>query len=198
MQKAVELFSELGFDNTPIRELCQRAGVNVAMINYYFGSKEKLFEAIIEHKSHYMRELLKDLQADSTLDEMAKIDTIIELYVTRIWSNPLFHRIIHQEMLLKSRPEVNKIIEAMFIRNLQTIKSIIEDGIRKKIFRKVDPEFTVASVVGTINHFMTTPAIYNLLSDRPAEADPFQNTLLRTRLISHLKQMIHAHLLNNP
>ncbi len=195
MQKAIELFSEFGFDNTPIRELCQRAGVNIAMINYYFGSKEKLFEDIIEHKSHYIREMLQGLQADTSMNEMEKINKIIDVYVNRIWSHPLFHRIIHQEMLLKTRPEVNSIIEKMFMRNLTTIKGIIEDGIRKKLFRKVDPEFTVASVLGTINHFMTTPAIFNLLSQQPADSDPFHNELLRTRLITHLKQLMQAHLL---
>lgn len=197
MQKAVELFSEYGFDNTPIRELCQHAGVNIAMINYYFGSKDKLFEAIIEHKSNYMRELLQGLQADTTMDEMEKINLIIDEYVNRIWSHPLFHRILHQEMLLKTRPEVNSIIEKMFSRNMQLIKSIIEDGMKKGLFRKVDPAFTVATVLGTINHFMTTPAICSLLSGIEMTADIYQNEAIRERLIVHLKQLMTAHLLIN-
>ena len=38
---AVELFAEKGFEGTSIRDLAARAEVNVAMVNYYFGSKEK-------------------------------------------------------------------------------------------------------------------------------------------------------------
>ena len=197
MQKAVELFSEYGFDNTPIRELCQLAGVNVAMINYYFGSKEKLFEAIIEHKSTYMRELLLGLQADTTMDEMEKINLIIDEYVTRIWSNPLFHRILQQETLLKTRPEVNHIIEKMVSRNMQMIKGIIEDGIKKGLFRDVDPVFTVATVIGTINHFMTAPAIYTLFAGEPEMEDPYQSERLRKRLTDHLKQLMEAYLLKS-
>ncbi|MBE7173885.1 MAG: TetR/AcrR family transcriptional regulator [Williamsia sp.] len=195
MQKAIELFSTYGFDNTPIRELCQRAGVNIAMINYYFGSKEGLFEAIIEYKSHYMKELLQGLQADTSMTEMEKVNLLIDQYVNRIWSHPLFHKILHQEMMLKSRPEVNRIIEKMFSRNMQFIKSILEDGMKKGIFRKIDPEFTIASMLGTINHFMNTPAIYLLLSGEEQHTDPYQNDAIKKRLITHLKQLMEAHLL---
>lgn len=195
MQKAIELFSKFGFDNTPIRELCQHAGVNIAMINYYFGSKEGLFEEILEYKSHYMKELLQGLQADTGMNEMEKINLLIEEYVNRIWSHPLFHRILHQEMLIKSRPGVNRVIEKMFSRNMQIIKGILESGMQKGIFRKIDPEFTIASMLGTINHFMNTPAVYVLLSGEEPGSDPYQNESLRKRLITHLKQLMEAHLL---
>lgn len=196
MQKAIELFSTYGFDNTPIRELCQHAGVNIAMINYYFGSKERLFEEIIEYKSHHMKEVLQGLQADTSMNEMEKINLLIDQYVNRIWSHPLFHRILHQEMLLKTRPEVNRIIEKMFQRNMQIIKGILEEGVHKGVFRKVDPEFTIATMMGTINQFMNTPALYIQLSGREQPPDPYQDEALRDRLITHLKQLMKAHLLN--
>ncbi|MES1161400.1 MAG: TetR family transcriptional regulator, partial [Bacteroidota bacterium] len=39
---AEELFGENGFDGTSVRDIAHKAGVNLAMISYYFGSKEKL------------------------------------------------------------------------------------------------------------------------------------------------------------
>src|SRR5690349_19463378 len=104
---AIELFANTGFDNTSIRELSQKACVNVAMINYYFGSKEKLFQAMIEYKSNYLRERLDEIHSDTTLNEMEKINIIIAEFVNRILSHPLYHRILQQEILLKARPEVN-------------------------------------------------------------------------------------------
>jgi AcrR family transcriptional regulator len=41
MHVAMELFAEKGFEGTSIRDLAQKADVNIAMVNYYFGSKEK-------------------------------------------------------------------------------------------------------------------------------------------------------------
>lgn len=41
------LFAEKGFEGTTIRDISGEAGVNVASINYYFSSKEKLFEEVL-------------------------------------------------------------------------------------------------------------------------------------------------------
>lgn len=43
LQVAVEAFAEHGFRNTTIREICTRANVNIASVNYYFRSKEALY-----------------------------------------------------------------------------------------------------------------------------------------------------------
>lgn len=45
---ATRLFAEKGYDGVAIREISETAGVNTAMVYYYFESKEKLFRRIIE------------------------------------------------------------------------------------------------------------------------------------------------------
>ncbi len=52
MNAAEKLFAVNGFDGTSVRDIAQEAGVNVAMISYYFGSKEKLMEAVFEQKTN--------------------------------------------------------------------------------------------------------------------------------------------------
>jgi AcrR family transcriptional regulator len=64
MEVAVELFATNGFEGTSIRQLAQRADVNIAMIHYYFGSKEKLFETMLEHKASYMRNRIEAVISD--------------------------------------------------------------------------------------------------------------------------------------
>ncbi len=46
LQAAIELFAQKGFAATGVREIASRAGVNLSMISYYFGSKQKMLEAI--------------------------------------------------------------------------------------------------------------------------------------------------------
>ncbi|MFZ2171855.1 MAG: CerR family C-terminal domain-containing protein [Methylococcaceae bacterium] len=43
LQVAVEVFAECGFREATVREICSRANVNVASVNYYFRSKEALY-----------------------------------------------------------------------------------------------------------------------------------------------------------
>jgi len=195
IQKAIELFSEGGFDNTSIRDISQKACVNVAMINYYFGSKKELFKAIIEFKSSYLKARLEELLTDTTLNEMEKINVIIEEYSTRILSNPHFHRVMHQELLLDTRPEMIDIIRQLFTKNFQVIKMILEEGMKKNIFRKIDPDLTISTLFGTINHYMQTSAYYSNHEDETEHIE--QDESFRKRLINHLQQLMQAHLLKD-
>jgi AcrR family transcriptional regulator len=49
LETALELFGAEGFDGASTRELAERAGVNLPAIQYYFGSKEGLYRAVVEH-----------------------------------------------------------------------------------------------------------------------------------------------------
>ncbi len=47
LESAAEVFAEAGFQNATVREICRRAGANIAAINYHFGDKEKLYAEVI-------------------------------------------------------------------------------------------------------------------------------------------------------
>ena len=49
LEAAAEIFSEKGFRDATIAEICQRAGANIAAVNYHFGSKETLYSEAWRH-----------------------------------------------------------------------------------------------------------------------------------------------------
>jgi AcrR family transcriptional regulator len=197
INKAVELFAEKGFEGTSIRELAAKAEVNVAMVNYYFGSKEKLFEAMVQHKAAYMKGVLEELIKNTSLTEIEKLDRIVEIYVNKIFTNRLFHRVIHLEMMLHQRESLQDSIINIISPNSIAIKSIIESGIKKGVFRKVDPPLLLASLFGTFNQVLLSRKMCNTLLNKSPDYIPYEDPKFKKRLIDHLQDLLHTYLLKN-
>src|ERR1043165_6210838 len=94
IETAERLFSEHGFTGTSVRDIAQEANINLAMVSYYFGSKDKLLEAIFEHRSEKIRTTLEHLLNDKMMEPSEKIEKVIDAFVNRIMSMQNFHRIM--------------------------------------------------------------------------------------------------------
>ncbi len=144
---AEELFAETGYDGTSVRTIAAKAKVNIAMISYYFGSKEKLFSELVEYRASYLRLKLQDIQKEN-LEPMKQLEQVVDIYIDRIMSHQKFHRIIHRQLSLQNN-EMNDYILNVLMKHVDEMKKIIEDGIRKKVFRNVDIDFLILSFFGT-------------------------------------------------
>lgn len=190
---AEELFAENGFDGTSVRDIAQLANVNLAMISYYFGSKEKLLEALIEDRAGYTLGILEELNKNQTLTPWEKIDRQVDFYVEKILGNFKFHCIMSQQYK-STQPEIKELLINIKLRNLEQIKQVIADGQKKKVFRKVDVELTMASVFGTLTHITNSKSLYCRLMKIDDTDDANYRKKIAPRLKTHLKQMMRAHL----
>jgi len=197
IETAVELFAEKGFEGTSIRDLATKADVNVAMINYYFGSKEKLFECMVKHKAAYTKDILEEIVNNEQLSEIEKIDRIIDSYVSRLFTNRKFHRIIHQELMLNEREGLQDAIVNLLFPNSLLIRNVIDTGIKRGTFKKVDSLLVVATIVGTINQILLSKKYCNKCLNKEDEYVPYDDAKFKKRVSDHLKDLIHAYLLKN-
>jgi AcrR family transcriptional regulator len=198
LEVAEDLFAEKGFDGTSVRDIAGQAGVNLAMISYYFGSKEKLMAALIQFRAEYTRGILEELNNDEILTPWEKIDKLIELYVNKILNNYKFHCIMTQHLPTVQSNEIRDMITDIKARNFEQVKKIIQEGQRKKIFRKVDMELTVGTVMGTITQVTLSKSLYcRLLNIDKNDEEGYRKKMI-PKMKTHLKQLLKAHLdINN-
>ena len=191
---AEQLFAENGFDGTSVRDIAQLANVNLAMVSYYFGSKEKLLEALIEDRAGYTLGILEELNKNQTLTPWDKIERQVEYYVDKIMNNYNFYCILSQQYSHTRSAEIKELIISIKLRNLEQIKKVITDGQKKKIFRKVDLDFTMASVFGTLTNVTNSRSLYCRLLKIDETDDATYRKKIAPRLKTHLMHLLRAHL----
>jgi len=197
IESALKLFSTKGFEGTSVREIASDAGVNVAMINYYFGSKEKLFESVVEYRSLFLKGLFNDLINNTSLSSMEKIDFIIDQTIERKLSNARFHHIMHRELSLEHRPQLREAISDILLKNMEPAKTIIKNGIKDGEFNDVDIELTLTTMLGTVHYLLTSDIMCRKILGKKEGFTPFQDKKLKKRLSDHTKQLMRSHLLKD-
>ncbi|MEO6894540.1 MAG: TetR family transcriptional regulator [Ginsengibacter sp.] len=195
IESALKLFSIKGFEGTSVREIAADAGVNVAMINYYFGSKEKLFESVVDYRASFLRGVFSELVNNKKLSPIEKIDFMIDQLVERKFSDAKFSHLLHRELWLELRPQLRNAISDILLKNINPVKTIIKEGIRSGVFQPVDVELTVTTVIGTIHYLLTSDTICQKILGKKEGFSPFQNKQLKKRLSEHTKQVMRSHLL---
>ncbi len=83
LDAAGPIFAEVGFEKATVREICRRANVNVASINYHFGSKEQLYKDLIRH----IHETNRPPTSIPTWPEGASIEEKLQAFVREMLVN---------------------------------------------------------------------------------------------------------------
>lgn len=195
---AEELFASKGFEGTSVRDIAQKAEVNVAMISYYFGSKEKLLQSLILNRTEQTGLILEGLSHNMKLSPWEKIDKVIDYYVDKILNERNFHTIMNRQISLVQDKKLTEILINVKKRNSSMISEIIHEGQRKKIFRNVNVTLTIGTVMGTILQVSMSKPFYCSLLKIDAGDDISYYKKIRPQLKLHLKSLLRAHLsINN-
>ncbi|HLA56678.1 MAG TPA: TetR family transcriptional regulator [Flavobacterium sp.] len=191
---AERLFAEKGFDGTSIRDISKEAKINIAMVSYYFGSKERMLEALIYFRTSDLKIQLDNLLKED-LSPMEKINKLISLYITRINKNRCIYRIVHFELSSVKRAIDIKAFNEVKKRNLESLEQIIHEGQEMGMFQKnINIPLIPPTILGTFFHVQTNKFFYqDLLGLKTDEA--FDN-YLTTELTAHIQQTIKALLTN--
>ena len=190
LQVAEQLFAEEGFDGTSVRDIAKKANVNIAMISYYFGSKEKMLEALVLNRISDMRLQLVSLYNEN-ISPTEKIDKLIELYISRINKNRCIYQILHYEFSTKKRElDFQKFTEVKKY-NLQALEDIIKEGQDAGEFQKnINVPLLPPVIMGTYFHFHQNKPFFMQILDLKTE-EQYDN-YIATTLTQHIQKTIKA------
>lgn len=181
------MFARKGFSATSIREIACQAKVNLAMINYYFKSKENLLESMMQSSiESVIKELKHIMQEDKS--ELEKLDAIIDVHAQYIFGNRDIAAILFQEQMLCSYPRTRIMLQELGALNRKNFEQLIASGQKRRLFSKtVNPHLLYASLAGTIQQVVVMATLQD--TGQPEESSSVPE------LTAYLKFMCHKLLL---
>ncbi len=144
VKAAEKVFVEKGLAGARMQEIADEAGINKALLHYYYRSKEKLFKMVFQLAfKTFAPSLMKSFAGPDDL--FTKIERFVFNYLTIIEKNPHIPGFIINE--LSSNPDrLVEIINLLEI-DIQPILKAIEDEVEKKTIHQIEPSDLIINIL---------------------------------------------------
>lgn len=158
LDAAQRLFGAQGYAGVGVRAIAEEAGVNPAMIHYYFGDKQGLYQAVLEDT---LEPLFEDLRrwAETPDAERGSPRRFVEIYTRTIASNRWLPALIMREVLSEEGRLRERFVHQIALRAGSLLVRAIEGGqTAGRLRADLDPRLTALSLVSmTLFPFLAFP-----------------------------------------
>lgn len=123
------VFTTKGYAATKVRDIAAQANINLALVNYYFRSKEKLFDLIMAETMKKLFDKIKPVIYDETTTLNEKISGIVDNYLDLLLENPELPLFVASEMRSGSDKLSNMtgngklFLESHFVKQMQQLQA---------------------------------------------------------------------------
>ena len=167
---ALQEFAQEGVAGARTDAIAHAAGVNKALLYYYFGDKEKLYGAVLDHVFSGLAERLSKV-LERNLPPREKMLAYAGAHFDYVASSPLYPRLLQREMMRAGRagsPHIRNLAER-YLRPLNgKLVGLVRDGIAAGEFREVEPlQFILSMVAVIVFYFTSTPMIAVMTGSDP-------------------------------
>src|SRR5450755_2395605 len=174
LQAAAREFAEHGIAGARTDAIAREAGVNKALLYYYFKDKETLYGAVLDDAFSGLKATVFQV-LDGDLPPREKMMAYAGAYFDFIASNQLYPRLMQREMM-RAREGQSQHIDKMIKNYIQPIFARVGELIRKGTaegeFRPVNPVHFVPSMVAmTVFYFSTAPMMQKIVGFNPLTAE---------------------------
>ncbi|SDG57723.1 DNA-binding transcriptional regulator, AcrR family [Fontibacillus panacisegetis] len=147
---AKRLFAKQGYEGTSVRQICEEANANIALVSYHFGGKEKVFEAIFEQFYPGSEEAFNQYE-DELKNPVEGLTLIVREIVAFTINDKELSDIIQQELTLQS-PRMET-VQASLSPVWFKVKELLERGKEEGVFHFDSLTVAFLTVMGvTLSH----------------------------------------------
>src|SRR5438067_6190892 len=152
LDAALAEFSKEGLAGARTDAIARADGVNKALLYYYFGDKDRLYAAVLDHVFGELSHRLIDV-LDHDNSPREKILAYAAAHFDYIAHSPLLPRLVHREMMQAGRhgsAHVARVAEQYLRPVFRRLAATLHAGMEAGEFRRVDPVHFAISMVGVI------------------------------------------------
>lgn len=166
------IFSK-GYAGAKMQDIADEAGINKALLHYYFRSKDKLFEMIFSEATSKLMPQISSAFSDPEMDFEGKVRSFCSLYINTWREQPYLPMFVLHEMHTNPGRSLGKLFDGEKFRPiLQMVLKAIEAAVKKKQIRRVDPYHLFLNMISLCMFpFMGSPVFKKVtgVSDRQFE-----------------------------
>ncbi|MFQ5513591.1 MAG: TetR/AcrR family transcriptional regulator [Myxococcota bacterium] len=159
LRVAREVLAQRGVTRATIREIADRAGVNPALLHYYFGSKSGLHTALVTEVGKRIRtEIAGAGGREGAFRE--RLRALVHTYVATLASEPFLAQMLVHHLLIAERPADDELLSEIGAPLVEAIRELIEGGLASRELREIDPGFLIAVIAGSgLGAFLAAPIL---------------------------------------
>lgn len=158
LESAKRVFQSKGMDGSRMQEIADKAGINKAMLHYYYRSKQLLFEAVFRNAFSLLAPQLNTILNDDSSIE-TKIKNFTSNYISFIIKHPYLPNFIIQE--LNRNPDfILKLKKNDGFPNLEKFKTQVENDVKNGLIKPISAEQLFINILAlSIFPFVAKPLI---------------------------------------
>jgi TetR/AcrR family transcriptional regulator len=183
---AARVFAESGLAGARTDAIAAKAGVNKALLYYYFESKESLYKAVLEdHFGEFNRQALTVLSGPGSAREI--LLRYVSLHFDFISARHQYASLFHQTMMAGGQlPE--RLVRKYLKPRSEAFAALLERGMRAGEFRRADRFHTGVSIIALIVFYFSCAPVLQLLG----HSDAYSKAHLRRRKLEVLDFIRHS------
>lgn len=135
-----------GFDRATTQQISKQAGVSEGIIYHYFKSKEELCVNMVKEKAAEFRSNVVD-KIEKITSPDKKLDRLIDLHVDFVTGGGGFFRVLFSRAG-GSPIMFRQALKFAILPYAEIIEGVIKEGVRKGVFKQVDPRITAFNLIG--------------------------------------------------